>query len=164
MGSLVSLNDTTRIAVVNENKVVPYAEDGLLRVVDEMRKAVSPEDVTKVLDIALSESRRQLFIPNFCTITGTALVQSLHQTLEPLQRSVVLSNEERTKQAEYDARTKQVVAEEVTKQAAEATKQAEIAAQTKREESERRTKRAEDERRVDEMAHRQIILLLQKKC
>jgi hypothetical protein len=49
--------------------LVPYVEDGLLRVVDEMRKAGSPDDdVTKVLDIVPQESPSKVFMVKLCII------------------------------------------------------------------------------------------------
>jgi hypothetical protein len=68
VGSLVSLNDNTRVAAVDQQPLVPYDENRLLHVVDEMRKAGSREDVTKVLDIVLHESRSKLFMVNLCTV------------------------------------------------------------------------------------------------
>jgi hydroxylamine reductase (hybrid-cluster protein) len=162
VGSLVSLNETTRIAAAGQQPLVPYVEDGLLCVVDEMRKAGSPnDDVTKVLEIVLQESRSKVFMVKLCIIIIMEVVPSLHPTLNPEDRLKAHGNEEQTKQAaettkqaaettkqateatkqaEFDARARQAVAEE-------ATKQAEIIARTKREEDERRAKQAEDERR-----------------
>jgi hypothetical protein len=178
VGSLVSLNDNTRIAVVDQQPSVPYSENGLVRIVDEMRKAGSPEDVTKVLDIILHESRSKVFIIKLCTILVVIVVQCLHPTLNAADRLTAHSNEEQTKQtmaveatkqAEFDACAKQATAEETTKQAAEATKQAEFEARTKlaaevtkQAEISARTKREEDERRTDETARLKTIILLQK--
>jgi hypothetical protein len=165
VGSLVSLNETTRIAAASQQPLVPYVEDRLLRVVDEMRKAGSPDDVAKVLDIVLQESRSKVFIIKLCTILIVIVVQCLHPTLNAVDRLTAHSNEEKTKQtmaveatkqAEFEARARQAMAEE-------ATKQAEIIARTNREEDERRAKREDDERRTEEMAQQRTIMLLHKK-
>jgi hypothetical protein len=157
VGSLVSLNDNTRLAAADQQSLVD--ENRLLRVVDEMRKAGSPEDITKVLDIVLHESWNKLFIIKLCTIMIIiVVVLSLHKTLNPSDRLVAQGNEEQTKQAA-----------EATKQAVEATKQAEIIALTKREEDERQAKHEEDERQAkreenerqaNEMAQKQTRRLL----
>jgi hypothetical protein len=174
VGSLVSLNDNTRVAAVDQQPLVTYGENGLLRVIDETRKAGSAEDVTKVLDIVLYESRSKFYTVKLCTILPLVVVLGLYPMLNPADRLTVHSKEEETKHAVAEEATKQATeatkqATEVTKQATEVTKQAEFDARarqaaaeeaTKQAEIITRAKREEDERRADETAQQRTIILL----